>query len=123
MENLINLESLPGLENLNPENLIPPKAMEQVTSLFSPEGLTTIIIPVVVGLLVLKFLLSQIGCAVKVAIHVASGFACLWLLNLAAPVTGIAFPINAVTVLTAGILGLPGIGLIALLGHPLMRLM
>ena len=114
MENLINLESLPGLENLNPENLIPPEAMEQVTSLFSPEGLTTIIIPVVVGLLVLKFLLSQIGCAVKVAIHVASGFACLWLLNLAAVYTGITIEINLVTVLIAGFAGIPGIILLVL---------
>ena len=114
MENLINLESLPGLENLNPENLIPPEAMEQVTSLFSPEGLTTIIIPVVVGLLVLKFLLSQIGCAVKIAIHVASGFACLWLLNLAAVYTGITIEINLVTVLIAGFAGIPGIILLVL---------
>ena len=114
MENLINLESLPGLENLNPENLIPPEAMEQVTSLFSPEGLTTIIIPVVVGLLVLKFLVSQIGCAVKVAIHVASGFACLWLLNLAAVYTGITIEINLVTVLIAGFAGIPGIILLVL---------
>ena len=114
MENLINLESLPGLENLNPENLLPPEAVEQVTSLFSPEGLTTIIIPVVVGLLVLKFLVSQIGCAVKVAIHVASGFACLWLLNLAAVYTGITIEINLVTVLIAGFAGIPGIILLVL---------
>ena len=114
MENLINLESLPGLENLNQENLIPPEDMEQVPSLFSPEGLTTIIIPVVVGLLVLKFLLSQIGCAVKVAIHVASGFACLWLLNLAAVYTGITIEINLVTVLIAGFAGIPGIILLVL---------
>ena len=103
MENLINLESLPGLENLNPENLIPPEAVEQVTSLFSPEGLTTIIIPVVVGLLVLKFV-----------IHAASGFACLWLLNLAAVYTGITIEINLVTVLISGFLGIPGIILLVI---------
>ena len=48
--------------------------------------------------------------AVKVALHSGCGFVCLWLLNLVAPFTGILFPINAVTVLIAGIFGLPGIG-------------
>ena len=91
------------------ENLIPQGTIEQVTSLFSPEGLTTIIIPVVVGLLVLKFLVSQIGCLLKFVIHAASGFACLWLLNLAAVYTGITLEINLVTVLIAGFAGIPGI--------------
>lgn len=109
MENLINLESLPNLDGLNPENLIPPEAIDQVTSLFTPEGLTTIVIPVVLGIIVLKFLLSQIGCFLKLAIHAASGFACLWLLNLAAVYTGITIEINLVTVLISGFLGIPGI--------------
>ena len=96
------------------ENLIPQGTIEQVTSLFSPEGLTTIIIPVVVGLLVLKFLVSQIGCLLKFVIHAASGFACLWLLNLAAVYTGITLEINLVTVLIAGFAGIPGIILMVL---------
>ena len=37
------------------------------------------------------------------------------LLNTVSPFTGIAFPMNAVTVCLAGFLGLPGIGLLALL--------
>lgn len=114
MKNLIYLASLPSLENLNPENLIPQGAVEQVTSLFSPEGLTTIIIPVVVGLLVLKFLLAQIGCLLKFVINAASGFACLWLLNLAAVYTGITIEINLITVLISGFLGIPGIILLVL---------
>lgn len=102
--------------NINPENLIssveeliPPEAIDKVTSLFTPEGLTTLVIPVVVGILVLKFLLSQVGCAVKLAVHAASGFACLWLVNLAAVYTGITIEINLITVLISGFLGIPGI--------------
>ena len=114
MENLINLEGIVNLNGINPENIIPPEAIDQVTSLFTPEGLTTIIIPVVVGLLVLKFLLSQIGCLLKFVIHAASGFACLWLLNLAAVYTGITIEINVITVLISGFLGIPGIILLVL---------
>ena len=91
------------------ENIISPEVIDQAKSLFTPEGLTTIIIPVVVGLLVLKFLLSQIGCLLKFVIHAASGFACLWLLNLAAVYTGITIEINVITVLISGFLGIPGI--------------
>lgn len=108
------MDKLINLSGIDPENIIPPEAMETVTSLFSPEGLTTIVIPVVLGLIVLKFLLSQLGCAVKLAIHVASGFACLWLLNLAAVYTGITIEINLVTVLISGFLGIPGIILLVL---------
>lgn len=114
MENLINLESLTNLEGINPENIIPQEALDQVTSLFTPEGLTTIVIPVLVGLVVLKFLLSQIGCIWKLAVHAVSGFACLWLLNLAAVYTGITIEINLVTVLISGFLGIPGIILLVL---------
>ena len=109
MENLIDLSGLTDLGGINPETLIPPEAIDKVTTLFSLEGLTTLVIPVVVGILVLKFLLSQLGCAVKLAIHAASGFACLWLVNLAAVYTGITIEINVITVLISGFLGIPGI--------------
>ena len=96
------------------ENIIPPEAIDKVTSLFTLEGLTTIVIPIVVGLVVLKFLMSQIGCIWKLAVHAISGFACLWLLNLAAVFTGITIEINLVTVLISGFLGIPGIILLVL---------
>ena len=79
------------------------------------ENILALLIPVVVGFLVLKFVMSQIGCLWKLIVNSLSGFLCLWLLNTASSFTGIAFPMNAVTVLTAGILGLPGIGLLAVL--------
>ena len=92
-----------------PENIIPAEAIDKAKDLFTMESLTSVIIPVVIGLIVLKFLLSQLGCAVKLVIHAASGFACLWLVNLAAVYTGITIEINLITVLIAGILGIPGI--------------
>lgn len=51
----------------------------------------------------------------KISIHGILGMLCLWLLNSAAWLTGLTFPINAVTALLTGYLGLPGIALTALL--------
>ena len=96
------------------ENIISPESIDKLASLFTPEGLTTIVIPVVIGLVVLKFLLSRIGRLAKFIIHAASGFACLWLLNLAAVYTGITIEINLVTVLISTFLGIPGIILLVL---------
>lgn len=78
------------------------------------ENILTLLIPVVVGILVLKFFLSQIGCLWKIVVNSASGFICLWLLNLISGFTGIVFEINLVTVLLAGFLGIPGIILLVL---------
>ena len=66
------------------------------------------------GILV-RLLLLPLGWMLKLVIHSGCGFLCLWLLNTVSGTTGIVFPINAVTVLIAGILGLPGIGVLALL--------
>lgn len=78
------------------------------------ENILTLLIPVVVGILVLKFFFSQIGCLWKIVVNSASGFICLWLLNLISGFTGIVFEINLVTVLLAGFLGIPGIILLVL---------
>lgn len=74
-----------------------------------------LLIPVLLGLLALRLLMLPIRLVFKLAIHSGTGFLCLWVLNTVSGVTGIVFPINAVTVLTAGILGFPGVGLLALL--------
>lgn len=79
------------------------------------EELTTLLIPVLLGIALIRLLLRPIRLMVKLALYSASGFLCLWLLNTAAPFTGIYLPINAVTVLISGTLGIPGIALIALL--------
>ena len=67
------------------------------------------------ALVAVRLLLLPMKFIFKLLIHSACGFLCLWLLNSIAGFTGIFFPINAVTVLTAGILGLPGVGILALL--------
>lgn len=79
------------------------------------ETFTTLLIPALMAVLFIRAMLLPMRWFFKLAIHSACGFACLWLLNTAAPFTGIAFPMNAATTLTAGTLGLPGIALMALL--------
>ena len=79
------------------------------------EEFVTLLIPVLVAVVLVRLLLLPLKFAFKIAIHSACGFLCLWLLNTVSSFTGIAFPMNAATVLTAGILGLPGIGLLAIL--------
>ena len=77
------------------------------------EQFVTLLIPALLALVAVRLLLLPMKFIFKLLIHSACGFLCLWLLNSIAGFTGILFPINAV--LTAGILGLPGIGILALL--------
>ena len=79
------------------------------------EKIVTLLIPILVAVVLIRLLLLPLRFLFKIGIHSGCGFLCLWLLNTISPFTGIAFPINAVTVLTAGVLGLPGIGLLAVL--------
>ena len=79
------------------------------------EKFVTLLVPILVAVVLIRLLLLPLRFLFKIGIHSGCGFLCLWLLNTIAPFTGIAFPINAVTVLTAGVLGLPGIGLLAVL--------
>ena len=79
------------------------------------ENIITFAIPILVGWLILKVLLKPIKWAGKLAIHALAGFLCLWLLNCVSGFTGLELPINAVTVLLSGTLGIPGILLVILL--------
>ena len=79
------------------------------------ETFVTLLIPTLLALVLVRLLLLPMKFLFKLLAHSACGFLCLWLLNSISAFTGICFPINAVTVLTAGILGLPGIGILALL--------
>ena len=78
------------------------------------ENIVALIVPVLIGLLVLKFLFSQVKLIWKIAVNSISGFVCLWLLNLAAGITGIVFEINFITALIVGFLGIPGIILLVI---------
>ena len=79
------------------------------------EKFVTLLIPALLAVILVRLLLLPLRFLFKVGIHSGCGFLCLWLLNTVAPFSGIAFPMNAVTVLIAGFLGLPGIGLMAIL--------
>ena len=79
------------------------------------EKLVTLLVPALLAVILVRMILLPMKYIYKISIHSFCGFVCLWLLNTIAPFTGIAFPMNAVTVLIAGTLGLPGIGLLAIL--------
>lgn len=79
------------------------------------EEIATLLIPAMLAVILIRSLLLPMQWFFKIGIHSGCGFLCLWLLNAISTFTGILFPINAVTVLTAGFLGLPGIGVMALL--------
>ena len=79
------------------------------------EKMVTLLIPVLLALILVRLLLLPVRFLLKIGLHSGCGFLCLWLLNTVTPFTGIAFPMNLATVLTAGTLGLPGIGLMAVL--------
>ena len=68
-----------------------------------------ILIPAALCLGFLRLCVAQVRWIWKIGINSLSGFACLWLLNLISGFTGIFFPINLVTALIAGFLGIPGI--------------
>ena len=63
----------------------------------------------------LQLIALPIRWSVKILLNSVCGFLCLFLLNTISGFTGIYFPINYVTALTAGFLGIPGIGLLAIL--------
>ena len=79
------------------------------------ENIVTLLIPVLLGIALLRVLLLPLKLILKLIIHSASGFLCLWLLNTVSGFTGVYLPVNTITVAIAGFLGIPGIGIIALL--------
>lgn len=79
------------------------------------EKFVTLLIPALLAWILIRLLLLPIKVLLKIGIHSGCGFLCLWMLNTVASFTGVSFPMNAATVLTAGFLGLPGIGLMAVL--------
>ena len=62
-----------------------------------------------------RLMLLPLKAAFKLALHSGAGLLCLWLLNSIAPFTGVFVPVNGITVLVSGFLGLPGLGVMALL--------
>lgn len=79
------------------------------------ENIIALAIPALLAVLLVRALVMPMKFIFKAGLHALFGFLCLWLLNSVSGFTGLYLPINAVTVLIAGIFGVPGMGLIALL--------
>ena len=77
------------------------------------EDFLKILIPAALAFGFLRLCMAQIKLIWKLGINSLSGLLCLWLLNLISGFTGIVFPINLVTALIAGFLGIPGILVLA----------
>lgn len=80
------------------------------------ENVVMLLALVALCLLLLRLTVVPLKFLAKVFLHGILGLGCLWLLNSAAWLTGFAFPVNIITALLAGYLGVPGIALTALLG-------
>ena len=78
------------------------------------ESILAIVVPVVLVILALKLLLTPMKWGWRILIHGAAGVGCLWLLNFLSAWTGIYFPINPVTAVISGGLGVPGIAVLAM---------
>lgn len=79
------------------------------------ENYTIFILPLALLCILIRILLLPMKAGWKLLVNSLCGFLCLWILNSLYPFTGFRFPINAVTALAAGFLGLPGIGLLVLM--------
>ena len=79
------------------------------------ENFAAIIIPMFLLAFLLRILVLPIRWFWKVFVNSACGVLCLWLLNSVSGFTGLYFPVNSITAVITGFLGLPGIGLLALL--------
>ena len=79
------------------------------------EQFVDLAIPILLIICFLRLCYAPMKLGAKLLVNTAGGFLCLWLLNLIYGFTGLYFPINLVTVLIAGFLGIPGIALLGLL--------
>ena len=79
------------------------------------ETFIPLLIPALLTLVLIRLLLLPLRGLIKLALHAGLGLLCLGLLNSVSGYSGLYLPINAVTVLIAGSLGVPGIGILALL--------
>ena len=78
------------------------------------ENFLSIFAPALLLCLLLRLIVLPIKWFWKLLLNSLCGLLCLWLLNTIGGFTGLYFPVNAVTVIIAGFLGLPGIGILAL---------
>ena len=79
------------------------------------EDIVSIFVPLILLALLLRVMVLPLRWFWKLVLNGICGFLCLWLLNSVSGFTGLYFPINYVTAMIAGFLGLPGILLLAIL--------
>ena len=79
------------------------------------ENIVSYALPVLLCFIAIRLLYVPARWILRVFAHAGCGLICLWLLNTASGVTGVALPINAVTVLLCGTLGIPGTALVVLM--------
>lgn len=76
----------------------------------------TMILVAIIVLLVAKFILNlNIRRIIELAINIVLGIIVLWLLNKFGGSLGISIPINVITAIVVGILGIPGVIILVLL--------
>ena len=73
------------------------------------------IVPLLLAAFLLRLASLPLTFAGKILPRAAAGFLCLIILNRVSGITGLYLPVNGVTVLLAGTLVLPGIGILAAL--------
>lgn len=79
------------------------------------EKMAAVVLLAALTLVLIRVLLLPVKLAFRLGLHCGCGLLCLWLLNAVSGITGIVIPVNAATVLIAGILGLPGLTAMAAL--------
>ena len=79
------------------------------------ENFVAILVPVFLLVLLVRITLIPMRLIYKLFANSACGLIALLLLNAISGYTGICFPVNPVTAVIVGFLGLPGIGLMAVL--------
>ena len=79
------------------------------------EKTAVILILSLFAVFLVRLMLLPLKLSIKLGLHSGAGLLCLWLLNSVAPFTGVLIPVNGITVLVSGFLGLPGLGIMALL--------
>ena len=81
------------------------------------ENFAALVIAALLVFGLLRLIALPIQWGMKLLLNSACGFLCLFILNSISGFTGIRFPINSVTVVIAGFLGLPGIGALAVMQY------
>lgn len=79
------------------------------------ERFAALAIPVLLLCFFIRVIMLPVKAVWKLVFNAGCGFVCLWLMNSIASFTGIYFPVNAVTAVIAGLLGLPGIAVLAMI--------